>query len=69
MEASGPQQDRNIQNVESNLALIASGLFTFRFERLHTCSVCQSLEEKNLLPESQNDPATVLQMEINRILN
>lgn len=45
MEALGPQQDRNVQN---NLeVLIASGLFTFKSERLHTCNVPPSLEEKN----------------------
>lgn len=51
MEALGAQQDTNVQNIESNLVLIASGLLTFKFERLRTCNVSQSLEEKNLLPE------------------
>lgn len=47
MEASIHQQHKNIQNTESNLILIASGLFTFKFERLHTCNISQTLEETN----------------------
>lgn len=46
MEALIHQQHKNLQNIESNFILIASGLFTFKFERLHTCNTAQSLEEK-----------------------